>query len=273
MTSDFAALVGSVGTGMPGVRACVLVSRDGLPLGGYPDIEEERAMAIWARLASLGDIERGFTVVGSEVWAYTRRGPYSALVLADASTRPGVLLDQLDQMLLVAEEGRQVRKDGLRAPVREAPAREAPAARADAPEAARRFRFPLHREQRQGEPDEAAPVKAGKKEQGPKPVWVAAAAEVVSLAEHEVVADAETVAALDLSAMPDAADAAAGSVVAAAEPMVQEPAALEPEADQDPELGTGSEHEAHPDPEPEVDHMALAREFAGLITEMEGPQQ
>src|SRR2546429_7179229 len=145
MTSDFAALVGSVGTGMPGVRACVLVSRDGLALGGYPDIEEERAMGIWARLASLGEIERGFTVVGSEVWAYTRRGPYSALVVADATARPGVLLDQLDQMLIVAEEGRQHRKDGLRSPVREAPIREAVAPRAEGSEA-RRFRFPLHRE-------------------------------------------------------------------------------------------------------------------------------
>ena len=40
------------------------------------------------------------------MWAYVQRGPYAAFVVAEPGIRPGVLVDQLEQALLVAEEGR-----------------------------------------------------------------------------------------------------------------------------------------------------------------------
>jgi hypothetical protein len=252
MTSEFAALVESVGTGMPGVRACVLVSRDGLALGAHPHTEEKRAMGIWARLASLGEIERGFTVVGSEVWAYTRRGPYSALMLADAVARPSLLLDKLDQMLLVAEEGRQHRKDGLRSP-----AREGAAFRAEGSEA-RRFRFPLHREQRGTEAGEPVPARTEAVESA-QPVPVAAAVEIVSLTDQDLAGDATATSPPELAPSLESTGSATKRVKRGRVPA--------------PEPAPEPEPEREPGPEPEVDHLALAREFAGLITESEGQAQ
>ena len=69
-------------------------------------------MEKWMRLASLGDVERGFAVVGEECWVFCSRGPYSALAVARASVRPGIVLERLDQMVLAAEEAR-LRKEGL----------------------------------------------------------------------------------------------------------------------------------------------------------------
>lgn len=112
MSVDFAALTAAVGAGLIEVRACLIVSRDGLALGSYPPGEEAGAMERWMRLASLGDVERGFAVVGEECWVFCTRGPYSALAVAKASVRPGLILERLDQMALAAEEGR-LRKDAL----------------------------------------------------------------------------------------------------------------------------------------------------------------
>jgi hypothetical protein len=115
MSMDFAALTAAVGAGVSEVRACLLVSRDGLALGSYPPAEESSALEKWIRLASLGPVERGFAVVGEECWVFCSRGPYSALAVAKASVRPGVILERLDQMVLTAEEGR-LRKEGITAP-------------------------------------------------------------------------------------------------------------------------------------------------------------
>jgi hypothetical protein len=112
MSVDFAALTAAVGAGLSDVRACLIVSRDGLALGSYPPAEEGSAMAKWMRLVSLGDVERGFAVVGEECWVFCSRGPYSALAVARASARPGLILERLDQMVLAAEEAR-LRKEGL----------------------------------------------------------------------------------------------------------------------------------------------------------------
>jgi hypothetical protein len=112
MSVDFAALTAAVGAGLSDVRACLIVSRDGLALGSYPPADEGSAMTKWSRLTSLGDVERGFAVVGEECWVFCSRGPYSALAVAKASARPGLILERLDQMVLAAEEAR-LRKEGL----------------------------------------------------------------------------------------------------------------------------------------------------------------
>ena len=69
-------------------------------------------MERWLRLASLGDVERGFAVVGEESWVFCSRGAYLAFAVARASARPGIILERLDQIVLAAEEAR-LRKDGL----------------------------------------------------------------------------------------------------------------------------------------------------------------
>jgi len=189
MSTDFAALTSAFAAGLPDVRACLIVSRDGLSLGSHPAGEEPRALSVWGRVQELGDVERGFAVVGDELWVFCRRGPYAALAIAGASSRAGVVLDRLEQMALVAEEDR-LRKEGLR-----------PAA----PEPPRRGRLSLHRERATSRPDR----------------------------EVEPVIVAEPVEPLDVVEMVEATD---------------EPATPEQDG-------------------MEVDPVALAREFAGLLSE------
>ena len=105
MSLDLGALTGSVVVGLPGVQACLLVSRDGLPLSAFPLGEERRVMEVWLRLAELGDAERGFVVVGGQMWAFSVRGFYGTVAVAAPSVRPGLLLDRLDRVLArLAEE-------------------------------------------------------------------------------------------------------------------------------------------------------------------------
>jgi predicted metal-binding transcription factor (methanogenesis marker protein 9) len=125
MSVDFAALAKAVVSGVPDVRTCLIVSRDGLALGSCPASEEEKALAVWSRVASLGDVERGFVALRDEVWAFCRRGPYTALATSSPSSRPGLIMDRLEQMLLAAEESR-VRKDDFRSADRDSALPEAP---------------------------------------------------------------------------------------------------------------------------------------------------
>jgi hypothetical protein len=115
MSVDFVALAKAVVAGVADVRVCLIVSRDGLALGACPVEQEEKALAVWSQVATLGEVERCFVALRDEVWAFSRRGPYAALATAGPAVRPGLLLDSLEQMLLTAEEGR-LRKDGNRAP-------------------------------------------------------------------------------------------------------------------------------------------------------------
>lgn len=125
MSVDFAALAKAVVSGVPDVRTCLIVSRDGLALGACPASEEEKALAVWSRVASLGEVERGFVALRDEVWAFCRRGPYTALATGSPSSRPGLIMDRLEQMLLAAEESR-VRKDDFRPADRDSAVSDAP---------------------------------------------------------------------------------------------------------------------------------------------------
>lgn len=89
--------------GLPDIRACVVLSRDGLALGAFPESEERRAVDAWLDLAALGDVERGFVAVAEELWAFCVRGRYGAIALAGPAARPAVVLDRLDAMLLTTE--------------------------------------------------------------------------------------------------------------------------------------------------------------------------
>jgi hypothetical protein len=137
MSVDFAALAEAVVTGLADVRACLILSRDGLILAAHPAAEESRTRGVWGRVATLGDVERGFVVVGEQMWTFCRRGAYSALAIAGAGARAGIVLDRLDQCVLAAEEDR-VRKEFLRAPLEQDPTAH--------DEQVRGLRTPLHPE-------------------------------------------------------------------------------------------------------------------------------
>lgn len=141
---DFSTLASRIAVSVGEIRGCVILSRDGLVLGSYPPGEDETVVRpAWLRFAVLGDPEKGFVQYGDEVWVYVRRGPYAAFAVAGAGTRPGLIMDQLEQALLAAEEAR-AKRDALKIP-------EAPAAPSGKP------RTSLHREAPRSAEPAAAP--------------------------------------------------------------------------------------------------------------------
>lgn len=129
---DFTGLAARAVAGLHEVRACLLASRDGLTLAVLPEGGEDVARRALGRLETVGQPERGFLVIGDEVWVVSRRGPYLGIVVAAASAKAGLLLDRLESTLRAAEEARL--QAGSASPGR--------------PEIPRRPRTPLHREPR-----------------------------------------------------------------------------------------------------------------------------
>jgi len=172
-------------------------------------------MNVWARMTSLGELERGFVEVADEFWAFVRRGPYSAVAVAGRGARPGLILDRLDQLLLAAEESR-ARRDAVR-PAREPTPTEQP----------RRLRSTMHPEARLGTP---APAPT----QAPRPVAPTPPVAPAPPSGPAVTRESDPVAA---SAVP--------------KPPVP-PAETEGPADRT---------------QWEIDIIALAREFAGIVSE------
>jgi hypothetical protein len=111
---DYSALAYRIAGGVADVRGCLVLSRDGLILGSYPD-DETAVKPAWVRFASLGDPERSFVEFGDQVWVYVRRPTYGAFAVANAGVRPGLVIDQLEGILHSAEESRN-RRDTLRVP-------------------------------------------------------------------------------------------------------------------------------------------------------------
>ena len=64
---DYSALAYRIAGGVADVRGCLILSRDGLILGSYPD-DETAVKPAWVRFASLGDPERSFVEFGDQVW-------------------------------------------------------------------------------------------------------------------------------------------------------------------------------------------------------------
>jgi hypothetical protein len=116
---EYSALAQRVVLTMDDVQGCLVLSRDGLVLGAYPDEEESAVKVAWLRFVHVGDARRSFVEFGDQTWAYVHRGPYAAFVVSGLAVRAGVLLDQLEQGLMVAEQSR-AKRDATRIP--EAPA-------------------------------------------------------------------------------------------------------------------------------------------------------
>ncbi len=112
---DYSALAQRISVSVPEVRGCIILSRDGMVLGAFPDEDESLAKAAWLRFITLGEPEKSFVEFTDQTWAFVRRGPYAAFAVAEAGVRPGVMVDQLEQAMLTAEEGR-TRRDTLRVP-------------------------------------------------------------------------------------------------------------------------------------------------------------
>jgi hypothetical protein len=112
---DFSALAQRISVSVREVRGCLILSRDGLVLGAFPEEAETLAKAAWLKFVTLGEPERSFVEFVDQVWAYAKRSSYAAFAVADGGCRPGILVDQLEQILITAEEAR-VRRDTLRLP-------------------------------------------------------------------------------------------------------------------------------------------------------------
>lgn len=142
---DFTALAGMLSASVGDARGALILSKDGLVLGADPADAESLLKPAWLHFASLGEPERGFVQFGTEIWCYVRRGPYAAFVVSGAGVRPGLVIDQIEMVLLSAEQTRSKREL-----VRTEPAPPAPAT---APSS--KPRTPLHPEVR---PSEQPPV-------------------------------------------------------------------------------------------------------------------
>ncbi len=236
MTTDYSAVAGSAVLGTPGLRVCLLVSADGLPLGASPATDERRASAVWARLCSLGRVMRGFVTVDDELWAFNQNDQHGVLVIADPALRPAVALEVADQVLAAVRP-----VGGLGAQADAAPeAREAREGRdmRDLRPLGRRLRSALHPEGK-GAPSGSEPT--------PVPAVVAL---------EPVEPSAET-----------SAEATAGASVEVAQD--ETPTAAAEPVDAETGAGVSSEGDLPVEVKGDVDVVALAREFSGLLFDRE----
>ncbi len=186
-------------------------------------------MDVWMRLAGLGEIDRGFAVVGPELWAFAHRGAFGALAIATAQGRPGLILDLLDRLLTQADEGR-ARRDPLMSG-------------RETGESLRRPRPTLHRDARQELRRPATEVFAGEEARITLPTEPGDAERGPSRRVPE-------------STSPPGPPELSKAL------LVGGPGAEAPEHPRN-EAGTGSDRTN------DVDAITLAREFAGLLEESE----
>jgi hypothetical protein len=247
---DFNALAVALGAGIADVRACLILSGDGLVLGAHPATAEVDARPARIKLAAIGEPERGFLQFGTEVWCYVRRGPYAALAVSGTAVRPGLVMDQMEQVLLAAEESR-VHRESLRTDV----------AAAAPPTPTTRPRTPLHPEPRPIE--EPVVVHAD-----PVPVTDTSTATAFAdllaspqAAPPSVVPEPAPDRVADLvrpDPAPTAAPAPAPAEAPAQAPEPARPASRKPAATEPEEPG-------------EVDRFSLAREFSRLLQDDPDP--
>jgi hypothetical protein len=228
--NDYSALALRVSMSVTGVRGCLMLSRDGMVLGAHPEGEAETHLrSSWMRFAAVGDPERSYVAYPDQVWAFVRRGGYSAFAVADAGVRPGVLVDLLDQALMVGEQDRARDRETMRLP-------EAPAAPSGKP------RISMHKQERPATPTPAP-------------------SEVTSQAAEAPVSDEAAVAAAPSSeAEPAPADPGAEAGNDPSDREEEHPDRSEP-----PDGREGPDRPEKKEEESEVDRILLAKEFAGLL--------
>jgi hypothetical protein len=113
--NDYSLLAQRVSMSLAGVRGCLMLSRDGMVLGAHPEGDaESQIRSSWVRFAAVGDAERSYVEFPDRIWAFVRRGGYSAFAVADPGVRPGVLVDLLEQALMAGEQDRASDREHLR---------------------------------------------------------------------------------------------------------------------------------------------------------------
>ncbi|MEX2275657.1 MAG: hypothetical protein WEA10_08885 [Actinomycetota bacterium] len=232
---DFAALASRIAVSFNDLRGVLIVSRDGLVLGAFPPDAEQEVKPAWLRFATLGDSDKGFLEFADELWVYVRRGPYGAFALGGTSIRPGLLIDQLDQALLQAEEGRS-KKDALKIP-------EAPTAPSGKP------RTSLHKESK-------APVEEAAT---PEPAAAVAEGAVAEAGPAPTGGGPESATPAAGGGAPEPAQPAAS----ASDPVP----AQAPKHEDDPAPASAPASPPAPDDDSEVDRVLLAQEFSRLLQE------
>jgi hypothetical protein len=115
--NDYSALAQRVSMSLDGIRGCLLLSRDGMILGAHPEGDvESHVRSAWMRFAAVGDPERSYVEFPDQIWAFVRRGAYSAFAVTDTGVRPGVLVDLLEQALMMGEQARAQDRETMRLP-------------------------------------------------------------------------------------------------------------------------------------------------------------
>ncbi len=104
--TEFGDLAARMSASVAGVRACLILSRDGLSLGAHPADGEAKARKAWDALQQIGDPRRGFMDMGNEIWVVSARGAYAAIIVGGPEAKPGVLLDRMEAELAAAEQAR-----------------------------------------------------------------------------------------------------------------------------------------------------------------------
>jgi hypothetical protein len=231
---DFDALAAALGAGIADLRGCLILSRDGLVLGGYPDAAEQELKASWLRFAEVGEPERGFVQFGNETWCLVRRGPYGSFAVTGIGVRPGIVIDHMERVLLAAEEARSRGEDTKVAP---APVQPARGSAVSAKSNKRKKRTSLRGDPGRGDP---------------RPI------------EEPVVIEAEPAAAFAASEpFPSAPEARDGTIEVVGEPdPPDDPSSGERKGPAVGESAVGPEASAD---EEEVDRFSLAAEFARLL--------
>jgi hypothetical protein len=241
--NDYSALAQRVSTSVTGVRGCLMLSRDGMVLGAHPEGEAETHIrSSWMRFATVGDPERSYVEFPDQVWAFVRRGGYSAFAVADAGVRPGVLVDLLEQALMVGEQDRARDRDTMRLP-------EAPVAPSGKP------RISMHKQERAEREDTPASAPSEVTPPGPAEATVSFG----SASTAPTYSRAEPASRPTEPAPPPTEPTPPLTEPAPADPRVK--AGDEPS---DPE-NQPPDHPGRKEEESEVDRILLAKEFAGLL--------
>jgi hypothetical protein len=246
--NDYSALAQRVSTSVTGVRGCLMLSRDGMVLGAHPEGEAETHIrSSWMRFATVGDPERSYVEFPDQIWAFVRRGGYSAFAVADAGVRPGVLVDLLEQALMVGEQDRARDRDTMRLP-------EAPVAPSGKP------RISMHKQERAEREDIPASAPSEVTSPGPAEATVsygsASTAPTYSRAEPTSRPTEPTSRPTEPASRP--------TEPASAEPAPTDPGVKAGNEPSDPENQPPDRPERKEE-ESEVDRILLAKEFAGLL--------
>jgi hypothetical protein len=241
--NDYSALAQRVSTSVTGVRGCLMLSRDGMVLGAHPEGEAETHIrSSWMRFATVGDPERSYVEFPDQVWAFVRRGGYSAFAVADAGVRPGVLVDLLEQALMVGEQDRARDRDTMRLP-------EAPVAPSGKP------RISMHKQERAERED--TPAYAPPEVTSPGPAEATVSYGSASTAPRYSRAE-------PAPAPTEPAPAPTEPAPAPAEPAPADLGVKAGDEPSDPE-NQPPDHPERKEEESEVDRILLAKEFAGLL--------